>query len=211
MAIKVIDKGKVIYATSSGLITQKEKKKADKLYLELKISLKKLEESLIERGLITPGGVKKDALRVWFEVGRLLNRIGKRYKILGSSEEKYYWRSIYNHVSNLLQKEHFPKRSEDWKVNHFRLCGIMAKRSWNEVKKVGPWSIWRDIFDNKKILEDSRVFDWTVNRISRLRNKGWSHKKIRVFLYAISGRIKDLETSILTNKELYKKLEEIEF
>ena len=209
MAIKIRKTDHVIYASSSGLITGSEKARADRLDLELKSSIAELERKLIKEGLVTRDGKKKNALRVWYEFGKLLNKLGKRYKVIGSSDEKFFWRAVYDHTSPIIQKKPFPKRSEKWKINHFRLCGLMAKRPWSEVQRVGPWSIWRDTFDNKKILEDDRVLNWAIERISKLREQGWGHKQIRVFLYGVSERLRNLETSILTNKELYTKLGEI--
>ena len=210
MAIRLRKDGNTIYASSSGLLIESEKRQADKLDRELGLSIVNLEKQLIEEGAVTKDGKKKDALKVWYKFGKLLNRLGAKYKVIGSSYEKFYWRAVYDHVSPRIQKGQFPKKSERWKTNHFRICGLMARRPWKEVKKLGPWSVWKDIFDNKKVLEDPRVEDWVVKTISDLRKRGWGHKNIRVFLYAVSRRIRDIETTILTKRELYKKLQEIE-
>jgi len=207
MAIKLKKNGEFTYASYTGLVSNLEREIADKIYEELKESISSLENNLLKRKLLTQKGRKRDALRVWFEFGNVLNRIAEKYNIIGTQDEEFFWRSIYNHISSIVQKGPMPKRSENWKQNHFRLCALMArKRSWEKVKDVGNWSIWRDIFDNKKILNDERLFNWTVNQIRKLRKKRWGHKKIRLFLYTISQRFKNIETGLLTHNELKVKL-----
>jgi hypothetical protein len=210
MAIKLKKNGGFIYASHTGLVSDSERKKADVVYKELQKSIPALEKKLLKNQLLTRKGKKKDALRVWFEFGTLLNQIADKYNIIGTSDEEFFWQSIYDHVSPIVQKGPMPKRSKNWKQNHFRLCALMTrKRSWRSVEGVGNWSIWREIFDNKKILEDERLFNWTINEITKLRKRGLGHKKIRPFLYEISKRFKNIDTNLLTNKELKIKLQDI--
>jgi hypothetical protein len=82
----------------------------------------------------------------------------------------------------------------------------MAERDWSEVQEVGNWSIWRDLFDNSKLLEDERVFDWVVDAIKALK---LGHKELRPFIHAVRRRLKKIDTSILTTEELFLKLNEV--
>jgi hypothetical protein len=210
MAIKLKKNGEFVYTSQTGLVSESERKKADLLYKEIQKSIYTLEKKLLKKQILTREGRKKNALRVWFEFGKLLHRIVKKYNIIGTPDEEFFWQSIYDHVSPIVQKKPMPKRSKNWKQNHFRLCFLMAKnRNWESVKSVGNWSLWREIFDNKKILEDERLFNWTVNKIIKLRKQGMGHKKIRPFLYEISKRFKRIDTNLLTNKELTTKLQDL--
>lgn len=212
MAIKSKKNGGFTYGSYTGLVSSSEMKAADKLYSELKTSIHNLEKKLLKKGLLTKDGRKTDALLVWFEFGKLLNKIVNKYNITRTSDEKFFWRSIYDHVSSRVQKGPMPKRSKDWKQNHFRLCALMIRnRNLKSIRQVGNWAIWRDIFDNKKILEDERLFNWTVSQITKLRKKGLGHKKIRLFLYAISRRFRNIDTNFLNDKELRVKLRDIKF
>src|SRR3989338_7364089 len=104
MAILLKKNKNKIYLSSNGVITNSDKKIADKLDLELSISLKKLENDWLKSGILTKKGIKKDVLKIWYELGSTLNKLIDKYNIRGTSDEPYYWRSIYNHVSTLIQK-----------------------------------------------------------------------------------------------------------
>lgn len=207
MAILFRKKGIKVYTNASGAVTDNDKLKADKIDITLKRSLNRLESEWIKEGTLTKDGTKKDTLKIWYEVGKLLKKIATKYKIIGTTDESFYWQVIYEYVSPRIQKKSAPKRSSVWKRNHFRLCSIMANRSWDEVKSVGTWSVWRDIFDNAKLLEDDRVFDWVVNTI---RQSGLGHKQLRPFIHATRRRLKKIDTTVLTDNELMTKLHEIE-
>lgn len=196
------------YLSSSGVITNSDKRIADKLDRELSRTLKNLENDWLKRGLLTKSGVKKEALRIWYELGNVLNKLIDKYNIRGTSDEPFFWRSVYDHVSTLVQKKPPPKRSDEWRRNHFRLCALMAQRTWSEVQQVGPWSVWRDLFDNLKLLEDRRVLDWVVKKIGEL-NLG--HKELRPFIHSARRRLIKIDTGVLNDDELKKKLDDIEF
>jgi len=76
---------------------------------------------------------------------------------------------------------------------------------------IGNWSIWREIFDNKKIIEDNRILSWVIEKLKDMKKYKLGHKNIRPFLYAISKRLNKIDTSVLTQKELYYKLNEVNF
>lgn len=201
-----------IYESKTGLIGSREIKEAEKIYRELSKQLTNLEKNLIRKKLLSRQGQKKDALYIWYYVGKILLDLIKKYNLKDKGEEEFLWKSIYDFIPKTIQKKGIPKRSLDWQRNHFRLCTIMAQYEWNFVKSVGNWSIWREIFDNKKILTDMRVFNWTIKKIKLFNNQGiYDHKSIRQFLYAISKRLKDIDTSLLLDNELINKLEQIKF
>lgn len=203
MAILINKKGISTYVSSTGLVTDEEKKKADDLDKELKNGIELLEKSLVARGLVTKEGVKKNALRVWFEFGVLLDKIGKKYKIFGTTDEPYYWQAIYSYVSHLIQKKTPPLKYQDLLRNHFKQCSIIAQMKWSIVRQVGSWAEWRDILDNKVLLYDSRVFDWLIKTIIKSRS---GHKEMRPFLHKTRQQLNRLDTKVLTDKELKKLL-----
>jgi len=87
----------------------------------------------------------------------------------------------------------------------------MTKYNWKTVMSIGNWSIWREIFDNKKIIEDNRILSWVIEKLKKFKKYKLGHKDIRPFLYAVSNRLKKIDTSVLTQKELYYKLDQINF
>lgn len=206
MAILIKKNKKDIFVSGSGIITNSEKNQAEKLSNDLEDSISGLEIRFIKRGFLTKNGIKKDVLRIWYEMGALLNEKIDKYKIRGSADEPFFWQSVYDYASGRIQKKPPPKRSSDWKRNHFRLCAKMAERKWSEVKEVGTWSVWRDLFDNGKILEDNRVLDFVIERIKKI-NTG--HKELRPFIHTIRRELKKVDTSVLSDQELENKLSKI--
>lgn len=198
-----------VYVSGTGVITSVEKKKAEKLDERLRIDIKNLENKLQKESLITQDGIKKNALKIWYEFGLTIRKITHEFKVIGTNDEPFFWRAIYDHVGIKIQRKPMPKKSMNWKQNHFRLCYIIAQHPWNEIQEIGNWSIWKDILDNKTILEEDRLLNWTTKKIIFLRRKGFDHKKIRKFFYSISNKLKKIDISVLTNLELEKKLASI--
>lgn len=206
MAIILIKNGQKIYKSQTGIVTDEEKKRANELDATLKKEISNLENQWINSGVLTKTGIKKDSLKIWYDMGTLLNNIIDKYNIRGSEEETYFWQTIYSYVSTKVQKLPPPQKYKEKNRNHFRLCAKMAEWSWEDVRGVGNWSVWRDLFDNSKLMEDERVFKWVVNALRSLK---LGHKEYRPFIHATRKRLKKIDTSILNNDELWSKLDEV--
>ena len=203
MAILIPQNNQKVYISSTGIVSDEEKKKADLLDADLKKELNEFERRLLTEKLLTKNGVKKDSLKVWYMLGFLLNKIANKYDILGTTDEVYYWQTIYNYISPLIQKKQPPKNYKNLFKNHFRLCAYMAIKDWNTVRDVGNWAVWRDILDNSILLKDKRVFDLVVEA---LKKKQYGHKEIRPFLHETRRRLTKVETKVLSQDELRSKL-----
>jgi hypothetical protein len=204
MAIVLRRGGEKQYKSGTGRVTSADSLKADRLDNELSSKLQAYEKDALKKGLILPSGTKKNALRIWYDIGKLLYDIANKYGVLGTTDEVYYWQAIYDHVSPLIQRSE-PPQSTSSNRNHFRLCAYMAsKGNWEFVSAVGNWSVWRDLLDNSRIQEDTRVFDWVVNTIHK---SGLGHKEVRPFIHEVRRSIKNKDTSVLTEKELKAKLQ----
>lgn len=203
MAVILLRGGEKYYASGTGRVTNDDRLKADQLDKELSRRLKSYETDALKKGLILPNGTKKDALKIWYEMGSLLNDIAVKYQILGTTDEPYFWQAIYNHVSPLIQRLG-PPQSSSGNKNHFKQCAYMAgKRDWEFVKGVGNWSVWRDLLDNSRLQEDQRVFDWVIYAVHK---SGLGHKEVRPFVHEVRRSLKNKDTSVLTDKELGAKL-----
>lgn len=201
--VTIYKKGdKLIYQSRSGLMNQKEILKAEKIYKDLSEGLSDVENK-----------IKKDteALEKWYLLGKVLKKLIKKFKLERSNEYESFWISIYDHVPESISKHSMPQRSLTLKQNHFYQCMLLTNFSWPTVKSVGNWSMWREIFDNKKIIEDVRILNWLIPKLYKLKKYKLNHKEIRPFLYAISNRLNKIDTSVLTEKELYSKLNEVKF
>lgn len=213
MAIAFKENGSRIYRSGTGIITDDEKNQADKLFNSIEKGMNAVERTLSSKGLLSERSrVVNNALYIWYEVGSKLNKIAVTYKILGTQDEVLYWQSIYDHVSPKLHSGTVPKNSMSRRKNHFYLCALMATYPWETVLEVGSWSIWRDIFDNRHVLEDDRVQQWVVRKVKHwVTNEKLGHKAIRKFLYKLSNELRYMETKVLSHKELRQKLEAIKF
>ena len=203
MAIILLRDGEKTYASGTGRLTGHEKERAEKIFQDLETRLGTYETNAINNGYILSDGTKKNALRVWYDIGKILDEIADKYKILGTSDEPYYWQSIYDHVSPLIQKSQPPQKTAGVN-NHFKRCALMArKRDWAFVQSVGNWSTWRDLLDNIRLQQDSRVFKWVVDN---LHDHKLGHKEARPFVHAVRRSIKGKDTTVLTDQELTAKL-----
>jgi hypothetical protein len=203
MAVILLRGGEKYYASGTGRVTNQDRQRADQLDDELKHKLMAYEKEALRKKYILPNGTKKDALRIWYDIGKLLNDIANKYGILGTSDEHYYWQAIYNHISPLIQRAG-PPQSSSGNKNHFRLCAYMAsKGNWEFVSSIGNWSVWRDLLDNSRLQEDQRIFDWVV---SSIHESGFGHKEVRPFVHEVRRSLKNKDTSVLSDKELFAKL-----
>lgn len=206
MAILVYKNNTPEYLSASGAVTDEQKKKALDLHEELKSSIAALETNFYKAGIVYKEGIKNDALRVWYRIGKLLNHIAKKYGILGTTDEIYFWPAIYNYVSKNIQKKSPPKNYRDLYRNHFKRCSILANYNWITVKRVGTWAEWRDLLDNKTLLIDERVLKWTIKKIIKLHI---GHKEFRPFLHNLRRGVKRYNTGIFDDQELEKLLNRI--
>lgn len=206
MAIIILKGGEKTYinGSGSGRVSPADAVRADKIFADLDSLLASYEEKAVKGGDISADGVKKNALKIWYEIGKILNEIAVKYEILGTSDEHYYWQSVYDHVPSLFQKLQ-PPQSASGTRNHFKRCAYMAsKGSWSFVEDVGNWSVWRDLLDNSRLQEDQRVFDWVVGC---LHQSGLGHKEVRPFVHEVRRSLKNKDTSVLTDNELFARLE----
>jgi hypothetical protein len=206
MAILIKKDNSNIFVSGTGIVTNSEKKVAEQLSVDLQKSFAGLELKFLQEGILSKSGTKRNALAIWYKIGNALNILIDKYQIRGSADEPFFWQSIYDYVPINIQKNPPPKRSHEWRRNHFRLCAKMAERSWEDVEKVGSWSVWRDLFDNNKILEDDRVLKFVIERI-KSTHKG--HKELRPFIHKIRRELKKVDTSVLSNEELNNRLKDL--
>ncbi len=206
MAILLRKDNEKIYFSDKGPVTEEKKTKADTLDGELNSGIQRLLKLFLKMHLITKNGRKKDALRVWYGFGKFLLDLANKYKIIGSGDEIYFWQAIYDHLPKEFQKNPPPKRFRQLSKNQYRKAAIMAQYPWDTIKKVGRWAVWNDILDNPKILNDKRILDWIVRKV--IKNP-LPHKEIRKFLYAVSTRLRKIDTSVLSLEELKQKLDTV--
>ena len=132
----------------------------------------------------------------------------KKFKLKGTTDELFFWQSIYGHVSSKFQKKGPPKSYKDFYRNHFRQIATMSNFGWETVKNVGNWAQWRDLLDNKIFLKDLRLLRWVVQK--KIDSK-LGHKEFRPFLHKSRKFLKQYDTVFLNDLELQKLLKKLSY
>jgi len=206
MVIKITkksDKGnRVEYKSSKFILTPKDIKKADIFDLNLTKTIKNIEEYLLKKGALTRDRKKIDPLFVWYTVGKKINEFIKINKI-EKDEEQFFWFQFY-HKSTLLHNK-LPNKYCLTR-NDFKTALLLTKFPLKTIKKVGPWSMWRDILIYKVLLNDERLLEYVIQYLIK---KPKTVHGSRPFLKAINERFKKMETAMLPDKILFKKIKEI--
>jgi len=196
MAIKIKRGSNFVYRAYSGFLSTEEKKRADKIYSESKKELEGLYEELSKKKI-------KDILERWYKIGKLIRKLLDKFDIK-ENERKYFWVMMYD-----IGKEKTPDHIKKFSLgrNDFRLAYIMTEYSLEQLKKVGSWSLWREIVGSEKINKDERVARWVADILINDPNIK-TRDDARPLLKKVRNRLKHLETKILSDKELINKLEE---
>lgn len=206
MVIKVRkknEKDKFYYRSSKGLILPHEAKKADKFDKSLNEIFRKMESFVIKNNLLSRVGNKDNTLKFWYYIGRTIRDFLKKNNI-SKEDENIFWRNLYEkseliHGGKLLSKVSLTR-------NDFKIAVKLSEYNFNTIKMVGPWSLWREMLSYKKIQEDQRLLDYVIMSFS---NKQITRDNARFILKSIIDRFKRIDTNILTQEELQKKINEI--
>jgi len=194
---------KVFYKSSKKILTPLDIKKADEFDSELSKMIKELERILLKNKALSKEKGKDDVLRVWYEVGRALNKFLVNFPV-NKEDENLFWNNLYGY-SFLIHKS-VPSTKISRTRNDFRTASLLAVYPWKIIKKVGPWAMWREILSYKNIMEDRRILKWLIDKL--IRNPR-TRDQARPFLKNIAKRFKRVDTRILNNKELLIKFGEI--
>jgi len=197
MTIKLKKDNGYYYAGNIEFLNSINKRRADEIYKYSEDYLSGKKSRLVKRK-------GHNVLKNWHMRGQLINKIIKKFKIL-ESEKKYFWLML-NEVSG----DPVPERAKKFNSqNDFRTASILAKYAISRLEKGGSWGLWREILSSSKTSEDERVAEWIMGKA--LKEKPVNHKEVRPLLKFARNRLKKLDTSVLSRKELFDKLNEIKF
>lgn len=196
MAIKIRRNENFSYVGFVGFLDQKMKQRADEIYEKARTEFKKLNKKINLNQVF-------DSLERWYRVGNKINKLIHDFKI-SYIEKKYFWLMLYD-----FRGINVPERAKKFHIqNDFRVANILAKYALKDVKKVGAWTLWREILGSTKIGEDDRVARWVTNYI--LQHNIKTRDGARPLLKAVRNRLKKIDTTILSDKKLVTKLKEID-
>jgi hypothetical protein len=139
---------------------------------------------------------------IWHSLGTKLRDICNKYSINAAREREWLWESLQNlHASDYIKKKQRGKTR-----NHFEYCFELA-RFPIEFASLIKWSEWVYFFDSKTVHEDKRVTDWLYKKAEAERSLGRQH--FRKFVQKLNRKIGPLDTSVLTDSELFSMCEAI--
>ena len=207
MAIKVRKKNKsketVQYKSAKKILTPQDIKEADRFDDALNQEIQEIENVLLKKGMLTPEARKSNMLRAWYLIGTRINKFLRKYKV-SPEEEKLFWDHLYGRSALIGKTTPASKISKT--RNDFRIASLLAYHPITKLEKIGLWALWREII-TYKVFKDKRVLNWVLKKLEqsppKTRNEG------RPFLKAVSARLKKIDTTVLNDKELLKKLEEV--
>lgn len=195
MAIKIRRGENFFYAGVINLLDRKEKKRADEIYNYSKNILGDLTKK-------TKLHKEMNALVSWHRKGISINMIICKFKIT-ESEKKYFWLMLYD-----VTETSIPERAKKFHIqNDFRTASILSKYPLKDLRSIGNWNLWREIIGSTKIGGDDRVAQWVADYIFKRKIK--TRDQARPLLKAVRNRLKKIDTTILSDRELVSKLKEV--
>jgi len=200
---KIDPSGHPIYKSTKTLVTQEDIKIADDLDAELEKKIKQLEKTLINTDKLSSGGEKINALKVWYEVGKTLNKLLQKF-VINNEDDAEFWKNLYNYFLKIHHGKPLSKVSKT--RNDFITATKLAKHPWKTIRKIDKWAIWREVLSYKNITEDKRILEWVIYEFSK--NPG-TRDEARVLLKAIAKKFKKIYTPILNDTELNTKLQNL--
>jgi len=193
MAIKLrIGDNKFVYKATDGYLSHKSKKRADKIYAETATTFNQLKDK------------DADILEFWYLRGMTANSIIRRFSFT-ADEKTYFWQTLYDITGTKMPPAAIKSNT---KRNDFLTASLIAQYKLSELRKVGTWSLWREVVGSVKVANDDRVSRWVIGHI--LRHSIATRDGARPLLKFVRNRLKNLDTSKLTKKELLQKLSEFD-
>ena len=207
----IIDKnGKRVYKTD-GNMSYHDKEIADKLDDFLEVEVPRIEDKMLGLGLLEFKN-KPGAIKLWYHVGVELRSLWtKTRNSFGLPDTKLpiFIKAVYDHSNKIRPTS---GRSGRFKNAHFYYCYIIAGYSWEKVQAVGNWRTWVEFLDSKRIKNDLRIADWFAAKSfgkPSMEGRYITPKSFRQITRAIRNSLREIDTTVLDDKELYRKLDRI--
>lgn len=193
------------YRSSKLVLTSKDINDANKFDARLSSEIIRIEDQ-IKKLAFNEMGRKQNKLREWYIIGKKLNQFRKKYKI-SPDEEKYFWETLYKKFS-IIRSNKIKTRNKSTR-NDYKIASLLANYPYKKIKQIQVWDLWRHIVSYRGFRDDARVREWVITKIQKSGIQ--SRDMMRPLLLAVTRRLKNLDTSVLKDKELERKLNEIKW
>ncbi len=200
--------GKVKTQRSSVPLTKELEEKAIALDGYLSKRIPDLENGLVSGKLLDenipePESKKtKGNVQLWHALGVGLRAICDKYAITGRRERGWLWEAIEANYAT----ERIIRAARGRTRSHFEYCFRLSRFPIEFAQKLN-WSEWVYFFDSRTVREEQRADEWLMTLVTRGEQVG--RKEFRRFAERLNKRVQNLDTSVLTQDELFELYESI--
>ena len=163
----------------------------------LQKSIPEIEQEFIEKGLLSHKRLTKNPqgnVKLWFTLGGRVKKIIHENNLVKPSEYIWALEAVRNYMSpRLLRKDRGSRL-------HLDYCIRVSDFPWEEIKRRN-WSDWVYLMDSKSLRNETRADIWIRKNIKELSKLG--RKQFRGLVQKINTELKDIDTSVYNNKELF--------
>lgn len=199
---------KAYLTEKKGHITRTDKEIADRIDEFLESAVPQVEEKLSQKGLLELKG-KNGAIKLWYETGLELRRLWEEVRTrfnLPDTELKLFLRAAHDHA-NILKAD---SRADRLSNSYFYYCYLLAQFPRRFLESAGNWTAWVEFLDSPRVREDKRILEWFVSRSPVNPPMGYSKLKwLRALMRSMRERFRKVDTTLLSNSELFEKLDEV--
>ncbi len=187
--VKLDTEGHLLY---EGLLSSQEIATIDEILNALKDEIPQIEADLEE-------AYGKSVLYK-YNLGKFLGELLTKYDI-SVSERRKFWDEIKTFATkeNRIRNEGTNAETRSF----YGQCYKLSQYDQEIVEKLS-WRQWQDILDRVGNREDERIFEWIRNKSEKIREDDWREFEKGLHLY-----LKNKDTSVFTNKELFEIYESI--
>ena len=201
--------GAKVYLTErKGHLTRTDKEIADEIDEFLGHAVPRIEEKLSREGLLALRG-KDGVIRLWYETGlelrRLWGEVTRRFG-LPDTELKLFLRAVHDHAKALKADS----RSDRLSNSYFYYCYLLAEFPRSLLESAGNWTAWVEFLDSPRVRDDRRILEWFVTKSPVAPPTGYTKLKwFRAIMRSIRDRFREIDTTMLSESELFEKLDEV--
>ncbi len=189
-------------------LTTELSRQAERLDSKLHKKMEAVEAKLIGEGLLDQevprAGTPKSrgSVELWHAFGKQLSGLVQEEHIKGPRERRWLWESL----ENLHTTERVKRASRGRTRMHFEYCYRLAQFPPEVAKKMN-WSEWVYFFDSLTVREEPRADRWLRRKIQDVTSV--DRKMFRRFTETLNQRIRRMDTSVLSEREVSTLYDEI--
>ncbi|MDD4111208.1 MAG: ATP-dependent helicase [Clostridia bacterium] len=178
-----------------GMQTSKQTEISDSLLNFLEIEIPKIEKELAAK--------YGSSVLYKYYLGKKLDEYLIQYNVL-EKERRTFWDEIKNFASSSTTITRDDGKNSKVR-SFFEQCYILSQIDIETVNKLS-WRQWQNLLDRVVNREDKRIFDWIKEHTPKIKEDEW-----RSFQKALNLYLKNMDTSVFSQNELFSIYESILF